>query len=169
MRFILTMLVSMFSFSVWATEISVDVGSRRDSVSNQFTRISEVRIQDDVLGVQLTTGNVSRAEIDYTWNFPSITFLTVKTGVGAVTSGIGHYTYSISPKLSYMVSDKVGVYTSFKYRDSIKTNTLSDKTQTFDVGLTYAANKNLGLFVKAEHSIGDQRYNAGFIGATYSF
>lgn len=170
MRYILTMLFAMFfTASAMATDLSVSVGSRKDVAGkNQFSRVSETRLQDGALGVQVTTGNVARAETDYSIAVPYVSGLTVAAGIGAVTTGTGHYTYSISPKLTVPVTDKVATFASFKFRDALKNN-ITDKTAVTDIGVSYAIYKNVGLTAKLEHSTGDQRYNAGLVGASYTF
>ena len=169
MRFILTMLLAAFVTTASATEISANVGTRQDTVTKQFSRISEVRLQDDALGVQITTGNVARVEADYAIKVPYVSFLTVAVGAGAVTSGVGHYTYSVEPKVAFAITDKIGAFGSYKYRDAFKNNLIADKTQVVAVGVTYKVTPSIGLLAKVEQSKGDLRYDAGFVGASYSF
>ena len=171
MRYFLTMLFAMlFATSAMATDLSVDVGTRKDAgVTGQFSRVTETRVQDGALGVQVTAGTVARVETDYSIAVPYVSGLTVAAGLGAVTSATGHYTYSISPKLTVPVTDKVAAFASFKYRDAFKSNLVSDKTEVSDIGVSYAVYKNVAVTAKLEHSTGDQRYNAGLVGAAYTF
>lgn len=159
--------IILFSSAVSATELSVNTGSRKDSNPGKFTSISEVKLQDDALGVQFTTGTVSRVEADYSLKVPKVPFVSVAVGAGAVSNGVAHYTYSVEPKITLPVG-VVNVSASYQYRNAVKSG-MTDKTNTSELAVSYAVNKKVSVDAKINRSLGDQRYNATFVGAAYTF
>jgi hypothetical protein len=155
--------------SAQATTLSVDVGTRIEG-NNQFSRTSDIRLQDDKLAIQVSnSGNVSRVEGEYSLTpLASIPVFTVNAGLGVVTAGApAHYTYSVEPKVTVPFGKFAGSV-GYKYRNDLK-STIQDQTRVVTVGVSYAVTPTITALVKAEDSRGDYRYKGVGVGLAYNF
>lgn len=171
MKHFILAVFALFTFaSAQASVISADVGTRIDAKSHQFSRVSDIRFQEDKLGIQLTNdGSVSRVEADYNLRTSYVPFASVDVGAGVVTgSTIGHYTASVAPKIQYDLTDKVSLVASYKFRtDLIKA--VQDRTQTASIGVGYEVYKDVALVAKIASVTGDIQSKQASIGAAYRF
>lgn len=172
MKYIIAMMLVLVSLSASAATVSVDVGSQRESVSRQYGLISNVRIQDEQVGVEASFGTVDRVEADYTFNpfkpFHGAVF-SVATGVGLVTGKAqAHWTYSVEPKVSVPINDSFTATASYKFRNDLKGN-IADLTKTAEIGVDYKLVKNTTVGLKYAYSAGDLQANSVSIGAAYKF
>jgi hypothetical protein len=171
MKHFILAVFALFTFaSAQATTITADVGSSINRTSNQFSRVSEIRVQESALGVQLINdGTVSRVETDYSLKTDYIPFVSVAVGAGVVTgSTVGHYTYSVEPKIQYALTDKIGVMGSYKFRSDAD-KAVKDRTQTATVSVSYEVYKDIALIAKIASVTGDIQSKQASIGAAYRF
>lgn len=156
----------------YATDISVDVGSRIDTVSKQFTRVTEIRLQEDNLSAQLTTsGTIDRTEVAYAITpIASISILQVAVGTGVVTGAgtTGHFTYSLEPRVVVPVTDKLAFSAGYMLRDDVQ-KFIKDRTQLANIGVSYKLTPSVSALAKVETSTGDYAYKQAIVGAKYSF
>lgn len=166
-----TFLVLAFG-SAHATEVSVEVGSQTNSVTKQIARSETFRLQEGKIGVQLVNGrNIDRVEVDYTIQpFTKCKEFTVAVGAGAVTGvgAVGHYTYSVEPRVSIAVTDKITVGATYKFRNDMQAS-INDRTNVVTASVAYKVIPSTSLIGKVETSKGDYRYNMASLGVTYSF
>lgn len=169
MKYIIAIMLVLVSLSASAATVSVDVGSRHDSVTKQYRTVSSVRVQDERLGAEATFGSVDRAEVDYTFKPLDTSLFSVAAGVGVVTGKApAHWTYAITPKVSLPVTDNLTASASYEFRNDLKGN-IADLTRTTEVGVDYKLVKNTTVGLKYAHSTGDQPSNLVSVGAAYKF
>ena len=169
-KIILAAIVLLSFASAQATTLSAEVGSSFNQNTKQFNRTSEFRVQNDAIGIQLVkNGSVDRVEADYNLRTSYIPFASVDIGAGVVTGQtIGHYTYSVMPKVQFDLSDKVSLVGSYKFRSDAD-KTVQDRTQTASIGIGYEAYKDVALIAKISSMNGDVRSKTASVGVAYRF
>ena len=158
--------------SAQATTLSGSVGTMVNQPSNQYSRAFDVRVQQDNLGVQLSeTGTVNRVEVDYKIvPVEAVKFVSVNVGAGDATGAgvIGHYTYSVEPKVTVPVGADVTVFAGYKFRNSV-VKTVRDETRTASVGASYKLTETVDVSVKFQRVQGDIRQTVASVGTSLSF
>ena len=157
------------SLSAFAgTTVTGEIGSQLSQPAGQRNVVSEVRIQADALGVQVSNNSfISRAEVDY--NIPLIKYVSVAVGLGDVINGTtSHLTYSIEPILSVPVTDKIALSAAYKFRDATKSSLL-DETRTATLQATYKLTDAIAINIKGEQVRGSYIQNVALAGVSYSF
>jgi len=167
----LAVMALMFG-SAQATTFTADIGTMVNQPSNQYSRAFDVRVQQENLGIQLTeTGSINRVESDYNIvPLQAFKFVSVSVGAGDATGGgvIGHYTYSVEPKLTVPVGAGISINAGFKYRNSLTTS-VSDETRTATLGATYKLTDRVDINIKGQQVRGTIVQNIASVGTSCSF
>lgn len=168
-KIILTTLFALTSMSAFASgSVTVEYHSWKNQKTNTYTdgivlAVSE-RFTKNISGNVVFAGNKARAteaigsrlEVGATYTAPlGPVNLSLRTAVGQRYSNTANSSYySVQPSVAYRWTDRVTTTVGFRYRDSFS-STVKDKTDTVQVGASYALTKNNIVGVRVDRVTGD--------------
>jgi len=168
-KIILTTLFALTSMSAFASgSVTVEYHSWKNQKTNTYTdgivlAVSE-RITDRISGNVVFSGNKARAtdaigsriEAGGTYTTPLGPInLSLRTAVGQrYSNNANNSYYSVQPSVAYRWNDSITITAGYRYRDSFS-STVEDKTDTVQVGASYALSKNNTIGVRFDRVSGD--------------
>lgn len=163
MKKVLFGLLMLVSFSAFAVDATVALGTIHDRNSGADGSYARLAVQNDSLayGVQAeTVSNVSRNQVDASYAIVDVAGMSATVGLGAVTKTNvkTHAVYLASVGYKYKFSNGIIANAGMSYRNDFEQAVLDRKT-TASVGVGYMVTPDTKVGLNYARGYGDSKTN----------